>query len=253
VVVAETEITWTGAWEYDTENSYGVTSVPEQAIFFQRDEDIDEEVGFVKLVTFGMLNDDSAASGAEAVGLFAELFLDGMSPNALTETARGEGENGTAWALYTFTPSPIDEVQDQSFSSLISAAQDDDGAVVITSLTAPTDVFGETIQDVQNVFTLDGDDRFFEDIDVAQIVAGLPAGTSPGQELAATPEASPEATIITSPEATPLGSPGPLPEASPIGTPLTSAEATLAAVQGLAEAATPTASPSGASEGTPEN
>ncbi len=253
VVMADTEITWTGAWEYDTEDSYDVTSIPEQAIFFQRDEDIDEEVGFVKLLTYGLLGDESAATGPEAVRLFAELFLDGMSPNALTETARGEGGNGTAWALFTFTPSPIDEVQDQSFSSLISAQQDDTGATVITSLTAPTDLFGETIQDVQNAFVLDGNSRFFDDIDVAQIVAELPEGTSPGQDLAATPAASPEATFITSPEATPDGSSGALPSASPDATPLSGAEATLAAVQGMGQVGTPAASPSGAPESTPEN
>jgi hypothetical protein len=252
VVVAETEITWTGAWEYDTLGSYSVTSVPDQAIFFQRDEDIDEEIGFVKLLTFGMLMDDSLASADDAVSLFAEFFLDGMSPNALAETARGGTEGVAAWGLYTFTPSPIDDVQDQSFSSLIVAEQGEGGAFAITSLTAPTDVFAETLEAVRSDFRVDGDGRLFEGIDIAEIMADVPEGESPGQELAESPVASPEATILASPEATPLGDAAGQELATPEATPLDSAEATLVAVQGAAQTPTPTVGEAGSPEPSPE-
>lgn len=236
VVVDGTEITWTGEWEYDEEDSYSVASVPEQAIFFQKDEEISEQIGYVELLTHGVLEEGTAANASEAVDVFAELFLEGASPNAIERGATGELEDGTAWGVYTFTPSAADDIQGQSVSSLITASPSGDGGFTVTSLTAPNDLFEDAITQVQEDFTVDGDDGFFMGIAAEEVAADLPEQVSPGASRESTPVASPEISVL---ESTPVASPGDIPAPSPEATPLGGAEATLAAQQNLAETETP--------------
>ena len=243
VVVAGTAITWIGGWEYDQSDSYSVASVPEQAIFVKQDDDVNAEIGWVKVLTYGPLGEDSAASASEAVDVFAQLHVDGASPNAVAEVGTGELENSTAWALYTFTPSASSELQGQSVASLVTARENGEGGgYVVTSLTAPSYLLEETISQVQNGFTLDGDGQLLEGIDAAELAADLPETESPGAMQESTPVASPEITVLGSSDATPGASPADIPVVSPEATPLGDAEATLAAIQNVADEGTPAAS-----------
>lgn len=239
VVIANIEITWTGPWEYDQSGSYSVAELPDQAIFSQSDDAIDDEIEFVKILTHGMLEDESVSNTTEAIDLFAELFLEGASALGVQQSNTGELENGATWSVYTLTPSASDDLQGQSVASLISASQNDDGAYVVTSLTSTTDVFETSITQVQNDFTIDGEGQLFEGIDAAEAAADLPESTSPAASGDATPLASPEIIVVGSPEASPVGSPGVIPVAGPDATPLGDAEATLAAIQNLADEGTP--------------
>lgn len=242
VVVNGTEITWSGEWEYDADDSYSVASVSEQAMFVQKDEDIDDQIGYVTLLSYGVLEQSEAADSSEAVQIFAELLLEGASPNALEQSASGESAGGGVWGLYAFTPSAADDIQGQSIASLIAVSENDEGAFIVTSLTSPIDLFHDAINQAQNDFRLDGDGRLFEGIDVDDVVEDLHVVMSPGSSRESTPSASPEISVADIDAATPGASPQATPIASPNASPAPGAEATLAAEQDLAE--TPESTPS---------
>lgn len=176
VVVGDAEITWTGEWEYDAANS-----IEEQATFIE----IDMENGVLKLVSYGEFVGGDAPQTLEgensdqAIDTFTEAYFERAGAEAVEENGSGELEDGTIWRVYTFDLQGID------VSLLIAAVERDDDAFVVTTLTANTSAFEDSLTQVQDEFTLNEDGQLFQDIDKAEVIESLPAQ--------GTPEASPAA------------------------------------------------------------
>jgi len=174
VVVAGSEISWTGDWQYDA-----ASSMEQQATFTQ----IDMQDQVLKLVSYGVFQDETVADPGEAIDVFSDAFFEGAGAETVQENGSGELEDGTIWRMYSF------DLQGTGVSFLITATQDDEGAYVVTSLTANTPVMEETITQVQEEFTIDGDGQFFEGVDAADVTQGLSTQASPEASPASTPAA----------------------------------------------------------------
>lgn len=170
VVVGETEITWTGEWEYDA-----ASSIDEQATFVQ----IDMENAVLKLVSYGQFEDETVEDTDQAIDVFTESYFESAGADAVEENGSGELEDGTIWRLYSF------DLQAVPVSLLITASEDDDAGFVVTTLTANTSAFEDSLTQVQEEFMLDEDGQLFQDLDEGEVTDLLPAE--------GTPEASPAA------------------------------------------------------------
>ncbi len=170
VVVGSTEITWTGEWEYDA-----ASSIEDQATFIQ----IDMEQGVLQLVSYGAFEDAEIEDPDSAIDMFTDAYFESAGAGTVEENGSGELEDGTIWRLYTF------DLQAVQVSLLITAVEGEDDAFVVTTLTANTSAFEDSLTQVQDEFTLNEDGQLFQDIDEEEVIESLPAQ--------ATPEASPAA------------------------------------------------------------
>jgi hypothetical protein len=170
VVVGETEITWTGEWEYDD-----ASSIEDQATFIL----IDIERGILQLVSYGAFEDELIEDPDAAIDVFTEAYFESAGAGTVEEYGNGELDDGTIWRLFTF------DLQGVQVSLLITAVEGEDDAFVVTTLTANTSAFEDSVTQVQEEFTLNEDGQLFPDLDEEEVTESLPAQ--------ATPEASPAA------------------------------------------------------------
>ncbi len=170
VVVGETEINWTGEWEYDA-----ASSIEDQATFIQ----IDMEQGILQLVSYGAFEDAEIEDTDAAIDVFTDAYFESAGAGAVEENGSGELEDGTIWRLYTF------DLQGVQVSLLITAVEGDGDAFVVTTLTANTSAFADSLTQVQEEFTLNEDGQLFPELDEDEVTESLPAQ--------GTPEASPAA------------------------------------------------------------
>lgn len=174
VVVAGSEITWTGDWEYDA-----ASSMEQQATFTQ----IDMQNQVLKLLSYGVFQDESVEDSDGAIDVFSDAFFEGAGAATVEENGSGELEDGTIWRMYSF------DLSGTQVSFLITATQDDEGAFVVTSLTANTPVMADTITQVQDEFSVDGEGQLLEGVDPAEVTQGLSTQASPEASPASTPAA----------------------------------------------------------------
>lgn len=168
VLVGDTELTWTGDWQYDADNS-----TPEQANLSQ----FDTEAGFLTLVTYGEFAEAPAGidgqpiEGAQAVlDTFTEQFVQGVGAEFVQEAGSGELEDGTVWKLFDF------ELQSFQLTLLITVSQAEDGSYVVSTLIATADQFVDSLAAVQEEILLDGEPTFLEGIE-PEDVGGEPQAT----------------------------------------------------------------------------
>ncbi len=164
VVIGDVEITWTGDWQYDS-----ASSIEQQATFIQ----IDMENQVLKLVSYGSFEDETVEGTGEAIDVFAQSYFESAGAEAVDESGTGELEDGAIWRLYSF------ELEGVPVTFLISAEQDDEGAFVLTTLTANTSAFAESLTQVREEFTLNEDGQLFEELDEAEVIETIPAQASP--------------------------------------------------------------------------
>ncbi|HYH10871.1 MAG TPA: hypothetical protein VD789_00855 [Thermomicrobiales bacterium] len=172
VTVGQTELSWTGDWQYDT-----VNSSPEQATLTQ----IDAETASIMLATYGEFAeapvgaDGQPIEGSQAVlDTFTEGFVQGVGAEFVQETAAGELEDGTAWKRFDF------ELQGIQLTLLVTVAASEDGGHVVSMLIGLPDQFGESLASAQEEILLDGEPTFLEGIEPEDV------GAAP-----ASPEATP--------------------------------------------------------------
>lgn len=130
------------------------------------------ENGVLKLVSYGAFEDETVDDSDQAIDSFIEAYFEAYFDSAGVqreqENGSGQLEDETIWRLYTFG------LQGVRVSFLIIANQNDDGAFVVTSLTANTSVFADTITEAQNDFVLNETTRMFEGLNPSEVTQGLP-------------------------------------------------------------------------------
>ena len=169
VVVGETEVTWTGDWQYDS-----ASSMEQQATLNQ----VDPASGMLRLATYGEFADESVESPEDALETFSEAFFQGAGAEGVVEAGSGELDNGAVWKIYTF------DLQGLQLSLLITVSETSGGEYVVSTLTGNTEGFAETITQAQGEIMLNGEPTFLEGVDAQQVTSNL----------SASPVASPEAT-----------------------------------------------------------
>lgn len=166
IVVGETEITWTGDWEYDP-----ASSVDEQATLTQ----VDVTSGSLMLATYGEFADGTVGSPQEALDAFTTSFFQGAGAESTAAVASGELENGGVWEAHSF------DLQGLQLTLLITVSEAESGEFVVSTLTSNTETFTDSLSASQNDIMIDGEQTFLEGIEAQEITS-------------ATPTASPEAT-----------------------------------------------------------
>ena len=169
VTVGQTEVGWSGDWQYDASSS-----MDQQATLTQ----VDASAGSIKLATYGEFQDETVDDPQAALETFANAFFDGAGAESVVEAGSGELDSGAVWKIYTF------DLQGLQLTFLATVSQGEDGAYVVSTLTGNTDQFSATIEQAQAEITLNGEPTFLEGVDAQQVTSGLNA----------TPVASPEAT-----------------------------------------------------------
>jgi hypothetical protein len=172
VVVEDTELTWTGAWEYDE-----ASSMDAQATLAQ----IDQSAGSLQLASYGVFADESVEDPEAAVQAFSDAFFESAGAEAIQESATGELENGGTWKVYSF------DLQGLPLSVVLTASQMDNSDFVVSTLTANTGTFADSITAAQEEIMLDGEPTFLEGVDADEATANLGGQASP----VASPEATP--------------------------------------------------------------
>ena len=170
VTVGDTEITWTGEWQLDP-----ASSTDQQVTLIE----VDPATGSLKLATYGEFADDSVDSAEAALQTFTESFFVGAGVDGVQQVGSGELEDGTVWSLFSFG------LQGLELSMLITVNEVSDNEFVVSTLTANTDNFEETIAQAQEEIMLDGEPAFLAGIDNIAVTVG--AGASPVASPAATP------------------------------------------------------------------
>jgi hypothetical protein len=169
VTVGQTEVTWTGDWQYDA-----TSSMDEQITLSQ----VDPATQSIKLATYGEFADDTVESPEDALDTFATAFFDGAGAEGVVEGGSGELDNGTTWKVYTF------DLQGLNLAFLVTVSESADGEYVVTTLTGNADGFQDTVTQAQEQIMLNGEPTFLDGVDATAITGGL----------GGTPVASPEAT-----------------------------------------------------------
>ena len=176
VMVGDTEVRWTGAWQYDPASSVAGEQVTLSAF--------DPATGGLKLAMYEEVSGATVASAEDALDRFTEALLEEVSVEAVEQVDSGALDTGGAWGFYTF------ELQGLSLALLITVSETGggEGAYTVSSLATtltgdPADL-AATITETQEEILLDGEPTFLAGIDVAEIT-GVPV---------ASPVASPEAT-----------------------------------------------------------
>lgn len=169
IMVGETEVSWSGDWQYDPGSS-----MDEQATLTQ----VDVTTGSLKLATYGEFADDTVSDPQEALDAFTTSFFEGAGAEASSDVSSGELDDGGIWELHTF------DLEGLQLSMLISVSETDGGEYVVTTLTANSETFGDSLTVAQSDIMLNGEPTFFEGLDFEQIAGATPA---------ASPEATPAA------------------------------------------------------------
>lgn len=169
IMVGETEVSWSGDWQYDPGSS-----MDEQATLTQ----VDVTTGSLKLATYGEFADDTVSDPQEALDAFTTSFFEGAGAEASSDVSSGELDDGGIWELHTF------DLEGLQLSMLISVSETDGGEYVVTTLTANSETFGDSLTVAQSDIMLNGEPTFFEGLDFEQISGAIPA---------ASPEATPAA------------------------------------------------------------
>ena len=160
VTVGETEVNWTGDWQYDA-----ASSMEQQATLTQ----VDAATGSIKLATYGEFNDETVDDPSAALDTFATAFFEGAGAESVVEAGSGELENGAVWKIYTF------DLQGLQLTFLATVSETADGAYVVTTLTGNTDQFLATIEQAQEEITLNGEPIYLDGVDAQQVTSGLNA------------------------------------------------------------------------------
>jgi hypothetical protein len=160
ITVGQTEIGWTGDWQYDANSS-----MEQQATLTQ----VDAGSGSIKLATYGEFEDESVDNPGDALDTFATAFFDGAGAESVLEAGSGELENGAVWKIYTF------DLQGLQLTFLATVSETADGAYVVTTLTGNTDQFPATIGQAQEEITLNGEPIYLDGVDAQQVTSGLNA------------------------------------------------------------------------------
>jgi hypothetical protein len=160
VTVGQTEVAWSGAWQYDSGSS-----MDQQATLTQ----VDAGSGSLKLATYGEFQDDTVDTPADALEAFSGAFFDGAGAESVVEAGSGELDNGATWKIYTF------DLQGLQLTFLATVSQADDGSFIVSTLTGNTDQFSATIDSAQQEITLNGEPTFLDGVDAAEVTSGLNA------------------------------------------------------------------------------
>lgn len=168
VTVGETEITWTGEWQLDP-----ASTTDQQVTLIE----INPATGSLKLATYGEFADETVDSPEAALETFVESFFAGAGVDGVQEIGSGELEDGAVWRLFSFN------LQGLQLSMLITVNEVNDNEFVVSTLTANTDDFEETIAQAQEEIMLDGEPAFLAGVDNVAVTVGASPVASP----AATP------------------------------------------------------------------
>lgn len=160
IMVGQTELGWTGDWQFDPGSS-----MEQQATLTQ----VDAETSSIKLATYGEFEDESVESPSEALDTFATAFFDGAGAESVLEAGSGELDNGAVWKIYTF------DLQGLQLTFLATVSETADGAYIVTTLTGNTDQFPATIEQAQQEITLNGEPIYLDGVDAQQVTSGLNA------------------------------------------------------------------------------
>jgi hypothetical protein len=160
VIIGQTEIGWTGAWQYDA-----ASSMDQQATLTQ----VDPATGSIKLATYGEFEDDTVETSSDALDTFANAFFEGAGAESVVEAGSGELENGAVWKVYTF------DLQGLQLTFLATVSETADGAYVVSTLTGNTDQFSATIEQAQQEITLNGQPIYLDGVDAQEVTSGLNA------------------------------------------------------------------------------
>ena len=171
VTIGETEVSWTGGWQYDA-----TSSMDDRQITLSQ---VDPATQSIKLATYGEFADESVDSPEDALDTFATAFFEGAGAEGVVEGGSGELDNGAVWKVSTFNLQGLD------LSILLTVSENSDGEYVVTTLTGNTDGFADTITQAQEEIMLDGEPTFLDGVDATEVAGGL--GGSP----VASPEATP--------------------------------------------------------------
>lgn len=173
VIVGETEVSWTGDWQYDAANAS-----PEQAHLIQ----LNLEIGAIMLVSYGEFAESPVGAegeqveGSQAViDTFSEGLAQGLGADAVQETGSGELEDGTIWKLFEF------DLEGIQLTLLVTVSQAENDAYVVETLVGTTDTFGVSLATAQAEILLDGEPAFLDGIEPEDV----------GAEPVATPQATP--------------------------------------------------------------
>ncbi len=160
ITVGQTELGWSGDWQYDESSS-----MDQQATLTQ----VDAETGSIKLATYGEFNDDTVDTPSDALDTFATAFFEGAGAESVVEAGSGELENGAVWKIYTF------DLQGLQLTFLATVTETADGAYVVTTLTGNTDQFSATIEQAQQEITLNGEPIYLDGVNAQEVTSGLNA------------------------------------------------------------------------------
>lgn len=156
ITVGQTQITWTGAWEYDA-----ASSMEQQATLTQ----VDPATGTIKLASYGEFQDASVGTPEQALDTFAEAFFDGAGAENVMPLNTGTLPDGTVWKTWTF------DLQGLSLTILGTVSQNSAGAYVVSTLTGNSDAFAPTITQAQQEILLNGQPTFLAGVDPAAVTA----------------------------------------------------------------------------------
>jgi hypothetical protein len=141
VIVGQTQVTWTGAWQHDR-----ASSMATQVTLTQ----VDAASGTIMLATYGEFYDETVTSTSAALDTFAQSFFDGAGAQSVVWVGGGALPSGGIWTTYTFD---LDGLQ---LSFLVTVSQSATGAYVVSTLTGNTESFTTTIELAQTEIMLNG-------------------------------------------------------------------------------------------------
>lgn len=167
VTIAETEVSWFGAWQFDEDAS------SDEIVTLKI---VDEESGDLKLVTYAEMMDETVDDAGEALDVFATAFLSTPGVSSVVEVATGELDDGAVWKVFAYDLGSVE------LATVFTVSERDDNTFVVSTLTAAIPEFAEVVAEAQEQILLGGKPVFLGGIDRE---AFLPAPV-------ATPQATPE-------------------------------------------------------------
>lgn len=169
VVVGQTEVTWTGAWQLDE-----ATTISEQLTLSQ----IDPATGSLLLASYGEFADTTVNTNEEALESFTTAFFESAGASNMTEVGTGTLDDGTLWKHYTF------DLQGIPLSLLITVNQSSPNQFVVATLTGNTETFGTSLTQAQQEILLNGQPGFLAGIapEMLEETAGSPTPATEGTQ-----------------------------------------------------------------------
>lgn len=150
MTVGTTVVSWADTWTYDPSSSMN-----EQITLTQ----VDPSRGELRLATYGEFADVTVNDPQGAMDAFTDSFFQSAGAQSVIATHSGFLQQGGVWKQYEF------DLQGLALSMVITVSAAPNGEYIVSTLTANTESFEDSLAAAQSEIFLDGQPTFLSGVD----------------------------------------------------------------------------------------